>query len=73
MVRRRVTVAKTTFASGMLEAASFAVFNPSMAKFNEERAPPRCFGCSDLSAIVEAQDSCEKVVQRGGHERGSEP
>ena len=73
VVRRKATVTKTTLASGMLKAASFAVFNPSIAKFNEERVLPRPFDRWDPSAIVKVQGSCERVVQRGGREEGSEP
>ena len=52
MARRAATEPKIGFNSVVL-AASLAMFRPSMAVFNKERAPSRPIGRWDLSVMVE--------------------
>ena len=52
-----MTEPKTTLAGVMLEA-SFARFKASMATFNEERVPPRPFGCWD--SVSMGRNKCSR-------------
>ena len=67
-----MTVSKTALTGGM-GVAAFAKFRVSMVTFNKERAPSRPFGCWDLAAMVEMQDSWEKAVWRVSCEEEPEP
>ena len=65
MVRRTQTEPKTALAGVILES-SFARFKPSMAALSEERTLFCASGCWDISAMVEAQGSCEDAVRGKG-------
>lgn len=72
MVRRTPTEPKTALAGVRLEI-SFARFTPSMAALSEERTLFCAFGVWDISAMVEAQGSCEDAVRGKDRKEKSEP
>ena len=73
MIVARITLTepKTALAGVILEI-SFARFKASMAVFNIRIAPSCPLGRWDWASMVEAQGSCERVVQGENYEEGSE-
>ena len=65
IVRRKLTEPKTAFAGVILEI-SFARFMVSMATFNEERVPPRPFGCWGLVSMIQTERASEKTMRGEG-------
>ena len=68
----KATGPKTEFAGVLLEASPTRL-RASMAVFSAERLLPRPFGRSELSVMVESQDSDEKDVRCEGCEKAFQP